>query len=170
MLQMFENSFNQGYVCDTFLVVLIQVSYIEVFCGSTTNAANVASSVAVLVRAAVLAPQSLQCWSPQLQCWLLPREISSQLSPPHSHLPPHVEQLLAKQAIHHQKSPKIYCFQSEKYGDGARIVGTNPYCEFPPAIGRLSEGFISRQVSGLLYIGPSTLFPHHPSRFHMGES
>ena len=43
---MFENSFNLGYinVCDTFLV-----SYIEVFCGSRTNAANVASSVAVLV-------------------------------------------------------------------------------------------------------------------------
>ena len=120
--------------------------------GSPVLAVLVCSSVAVLV--------------------CLPREISSQLSPPHSHLPPHVQQLLTKQAIDDQKSPKreICCFQSEKYGDGARIVGTNPYCEFPPAIGRLSEGFISRQVSGLLYIGPSTLFPHHPSRFHMGES
>ena len=57
MLPMFENSFNQGYVCDTFLV-----SYIEVFCGSRTNAANVASSVAVLVG------ESSSIGFPVLQC------------------------------------------------------------------------------------------------------
>ena len=124
-----------------------------------------------------------QCWLPSCSVGLLPSCSALVLvcSPGRSvhscRLPTHIFHLMfnsrsQNKAIDHGKSPKaeIYYFQSQKI---RRRIGTNPYCEFPPAIGRSSEGFISRQVSGLLLytpLPPSTLFPHHPSRFHTGES
>ena len=188
LLGMFENSSNPGKFCNT---VLVLVSYLYMKC----------FVVPLQIPCVLLCPFSSsvswqpgsQCWlpscsvgllpscsalmlvgSPELQCTsvgLLPREISSQLSPPHSHLPPHVQQPLAKKKQLITKIPEgrniLLSIRENTKTEG---IGTNPYCEFPPAIGRSSEGFISRQVSGLLYLRPSTLFPHNPSCFHMGES